>query len=609
MDPRLQRIVSRARKGQRRPASASTSVNEIAVVARVSSVDDWLALSEVKPGISIPEAGGDAIVTGRIPVARIEAVRQMPFVLSLKAAQAVQRMLGATTADTATRPNLLPKGNKVAGGKGVVVGIVDFGCDFAHRNFRLADGTSRVLAIWDQSGRPTATSPFGYGRVYERAEINAALKKSDPYAALGYGPEPDSEFDKGSHGTHVMDIAAGNGRGSGVAGVAPQAEFVFVELASSDIPWAGKEVTGKSFGDSVQLLEAVQFIFDRAAGRPCAINLSLGTNGGPHDGTTLVEQGMDRLVRQAANRAVVIAASNSFADGIHAAGTVAAGGRTDIPWIVASQDATGNEMELWYAGADRLAVELVAPNGTSLLTVEPGRTGELTTRTGRTAIFISNRLAEPNNGDNTISVFLEGGLPAGRWSVRLHGRSVASGKWHAWIERDDAGQSTFAEPLDNSHTLGSISTGRETIVVGSYDAHKPNVPLSWFSSEGPTRDGRQKPEVSAPGHDVLAAHSRTGNGVISKSGTSMAAPAVTGICALVLAQAKAQKRNLTIAELRQILAETSRPMSAAGWHSRYGNGRISGGEALKRLMAAKPAAPVKTAAKAAAAGGRRGTRS
>ncbi|MDX2150108.1 MAG: S8 family peptidase [Bryobacteraceae bacterium] len=603
MDPRLQRIVARARKGQRRPASSSTSVNEIAVVARVSSVDDWLGLSEVKPGVVIPGDGGDAIVTGRIPVSRIEAVREMPFVLSLKAAQPVQRTLGATTADTGASPKLLPKGTKAAGGKGVVVGVVDFGCDFAHRNFRLPNGTTRVEAIWNQSAAPTATSPFGYGRVYERAQINAALKKADPYAALGYGPDPDNEFEKGSHGTHVMDIAAGNGRGSGVAGIAPQADLIFVELASSDIPWAGKEVTGKSFGDSVQLLEAVQFIIERAAGRPCAINLSLGTNGGPHDGTTLVEQGIDRLVRQAPNRAVIIAASNSFGDGIHAAGTVAPAGRTDIPWNVIAQDVTANEMELWYSGADKFAVELIAPNGTSLVTVEPGKTGELTTNSGRTAIFVSNRLNEPNNQDNTISVFLERGLPAGRWVVRLHGRSVADGKWHAWIERDDAGQSTFFQPLDNSHTLGSISTGHETIVVGSYDAHKANVPLSWFSSAGPTRDGREKPELSAPGHAVLAAHSRTGTGVISKSGTSMAAPAVTGIGALVLAQAKAQKKNLAIGDLRQILLETARPMTPAAWDARYGKGRIAGAEAVKRLMAGAAAPPVKRAA-AKRAGGR-----
>ena len=88
----------------------------------------------------------------------------------------------------------------------------------------------------------------------------------------------------------------------------------------------------------------------------------------------------------------------------------------------------------------------------------------------------------------------------------------------------------------DTHTLGSLSCGYHSIVVSSYDAHYPSTPISWFSSAGPTRDGRKKPEISGPGQDVIAARSATGNGVIRKSGTSMAAPAVTGAIAATLSQ-------------------------------------------------------------------------
>src|SRR5262249_6047595 len=128
----------------------------------------------------------------------------------------------------------------------------------------------------------------------------------------------------------------------------------------------------------------------------------------------------------------------------------------------------------------------------------------------------------------------------------------------AWIERDDQGQSNFAPPNDNSSTLGSISCGENTIVVGSYDAHKTAKPISFFSSAGPTRDGRQKPEVSAPGHNVLAAKSRSVSGVTRKSGTSMATPAVTGTLALVLAAAKAKGKSLSITDIRKIMTDAAR---------------------------------------------------
>ncbi|MBL9176347.1 MAG: S8 family serine peptidase, partial [Verrucomicrobiales bacterium] len=431
------------------------------MIAKVTDVAAWEALSEVKPGARLDGAGAqaEAIVTGRIPLSRVEAVRQQPFVVSLKAARVLRRTLAETVPGVEATVAKLPAGHKSAGGKGVVVGVVDFGCDFAHRNFLGSTGKTRLLGIWDQAGTAGTPGSFGYGRFISPVEINKALKQADPYVALGYGPEVDTASDRGSHGTHVLDIAAGNGRGSGVAGVAPSADLLFVEAASSDVPWQGPDTVGKSFGDSVQLLEAVQFIFDRAGTKPCVVNLSLGTNGGPHDGTTLVEQGLDRLVRAQPNRAVVIAASNSYADGIHASGQVAAGGVVELAW----QNPPGEcELEVWFAGVDRFAAELVAPNGQVLTNVGPGENRTLTSQ-GIPVVFLTNRLNDPNNHDNVINLFLAAGLPAGTWRMRLRGVTVTDGRFHAWIERNDRSQAAFLSAApDNTHTLGSISCGRET---------------------------------------------------------------------------------------------------------------------------------------------------
>lgn len=582
MDPRLQKLVAFRQHGERRGATASTTVDEVPVIAKVTDVGAWEALSEVHAGTTVGDtaADGTTIVTARLPVARLDQVRSQPFVVSLKGAQRLHRALSATTTDIHARPEDLPAGNKVKGGQGVVVGIVDSGCDFAHRNFVTAAGKTRLLKLWDQAANGQGEAGFGYGRVYKPAQINAALPRSDPYAALGYGPyEPGP-----AHGTHVMDIAAGNGRGSGVAGVAPAASLVFVDIASSDIPWSGPDAVGVSFGDSVQLLEALTFVFHTAGTKPCSVNVSLGTNGGPHDGTTLVEQGIDRLLEQAPNRSVAIAASNSFDDGIHAAGSVPKSGTYDLAWNVRPGDFTDNELELWYPGSARLSVDLIAPNGQTAASLAPGQSGTVSSA-GQVVAFAANRLNDPNNGDNMIGVFLNR-RASGKWVLRLRGTTAKKVAFHAWIERDDRSPSSFAEPHDNSHTLGSISCGKKSIAVGSYDAHKPGRPISWFSSAGPTRDGRQKPEVSAPGQDVLAAESRSGTRTVRMSGTSMAAPAVTGAIALLLAEAKGRRRSLPIDEIRAAVTETvqTNPPTAGPWDPRYGLGRISGAAMVERAQ-------------------------
>lgn len=591
MDPRLQRLLARRRRGMVMAASASTSADETGVIARVTDVDAWEDQDDVRSGAVLGDAGDDGtyLVTGRIAVERIEVVRELPFVESLKAAKPLQPALYASTKETGARPSSLPSGHKTNGGSGVVVGIVDFGCDFMHENFRLGSRT-RIEALWNQNGTPNENSPFGYGRLFSPAEIEEAMRQPGaygPYHKLRYYMDPKA------HGTHVTDIAGGNGNGTGNAGMAPNASLIFVDASISDIAWQGKDVVRSSLGDSTQLLEAVQFIFEQAGDRPCVVNLSLGTNGGPHDGTSLVEQGLDRLVNQRPNRAVVIAAANSHNDGIHAAGQVAQNGSSDLVWRMPNDALASQELELWYSGTDRIAVELIDPQGKSIGRVAPGRLGELTDN-GRVLLFVANRLRDPNNQDNMIGIFMEKELgKQGDWTVRLHGENIQDGGYHAWAERRDGDQSHFAPPNDNSHTIGSISTGHKSIVVGSYDAHRKKTPLSFFSSEGPTRDGRQKPEISAPGHGVHAANSMSKYGSVPMNGTSMAAPAVTGIVALMMAEAQARGIDLTVDQIRDILEQTARRRPPAGnaWHGRYGHGRISASAAVQAVIDLAPAQP------------------
>jgi subtilisin family serine protease len=584
LDPKLQFLLDRRQRGINPPATAATAEGEIGVIAKVSDVESWLTRTDVFAGADLGVSeDGSHIVTARVPLNRVDVLRQLPYVLSLKPAKPIKPALRATVEEIGARLDLLPPDAQGEQGKGVVVGIVDFGCDFVHDNFRKSDGTTRLLALWNQAASANPDSPFSYGKVHTSADINNALQSPEPYLSLGY-----NYVGRGSHGTHVTDIACGNGRGSGFSGVAPQADIVFVELDASDVPFQGSDVIDSSFGDSVHLLEAIRFIFDVAGDRPCVINLSLGTNGGPHDGSTLVEQGIDAIVRERSNRAVVIAAGNSHQDGIHASGTVLQGGSTDLVWQIDDIDFTHNELEIWYPKDDRLQLELLDENGNSMGTVDPGASARILAETGETLFFIAHRIEDPNNKDNAIGIFMETNIPSSKVpaqiTLRLHGTTIVNGNFHAWIERDDVGPSRFAPPNDNSHTLGSLSCGKCSIVVGSYDAHTSGQPLSFFSSAGPTRDNRQKPEISAPGHQVWAANALTRIGVTRMSGTSMAAPAVTGVVALMLAEARSLNKELTCEQIRDILSKTARPNPpSASWDSRYGMGRVYAKAALQAV--------------------------
>jgi subtilisin family serine protease len=597
MDAHLRRACRRTpEQGICKLDTSSTNKDEIAVIAKVTDLAGFKAMKQVSSITTMIEGTSEdpaTIVTARIrgDENQIERLRNQGCVASLKATRRISPFLEQTRLEVLASDDSFAADDEAKGGSGVIIGIVDFGLDFMHRNFRNSDGSTRILALWDQKTSPgdrytshSSPEPFGYGRLFKEDDINEALKQADPYKALGYEVSKNNLFDTSAHGTHVADVAAGNGLGSSCPGIAPQADIVFVDISTAGTPVQGVQAVGSTFGDSVQLLEAIHFIFDyaKAKGRPCVVNISLGTNGGPHDGTTLVEQAIDRLVTCEPNRAVVIAAGNSFGASLHATGRVPDGGSIDLKWRIPSFDATSNELEIWYADEDRFTVELRDPDGKRVARVKPCEVWEKS-RDSKGLVTIVNRVHDSNNGDNTINVFFERGVRDGVWTLRLFGDSARDGHFHAWIERDQGGQSRFIKSKDTSYavsdecTLSSIACGHETIVVGSYDAHESDLPLSEFSSSGPTRDKREQPTLSAPGEQVLAAQSRTLVLRHRQSGTSISAAVVTGAVALMLSEARERGLTLTASQIREILIRTARkdPPSGDGWDPGYGYGRVS----------------------------------
>lgn len=575
MDPALRELLR---------SGAGRDDEEVEAIIRLDHPDADVA------GVRIVACFG-SVATCRIRRDAIPSARRAGPVLSLKA----PRTLGEEPeagAEDGTPSDLRTDGRRPPGlpltGAGVVVGFCDWGCDFDHPNFKRPDGSTRLAALWDQRGPEGngAPRPYGYGRVHGRREIDAALRTADPYTTLGYHPADADRGEAGAHGSHVMDIAAGNGACGGPVGIAPEADLIFVHLTDRG--------TGglANLGDSARLLEAVHFIACTAGGRPWVINLSVGRCGGPHDGCTLTELALDHLLSAAPNRCICQSAGNYFDKSTHASGRLEAGQVRSLTFITQEADLTPNELEIWYSGEDEFRVMLESPTGAQSQWIASGSEAEVL-EYDRLVGRIYHRDCDPNNRANHVDLFLDPWAPAGPWIVTLHALKARDGVFHAWLERDEACpecQARFDAPdADSLSTTGTIANGRRPLAVGAYDGHSATRELASFSSAGYTRDGRAKPELAAPGKHELAARSaprgsrRSPGGVTVKSGTSMATPQVTGAAALCLQGAP---YPLSIEEIRALLLSTAqRETSGPTPSPRWGWGRLDIAEAVRAISA------------------------
>jgi subtilisin family serine protease len=269
-------------------------------------------------GARIRSAGG-GIVTADLPLSKVKQLSRLKAKY-VELARPLRRELDVSLPEI--RASLVHAATPANRGAGVIVGIIDSGIDFRHGAFKDVNDQTRIRSIWDQTLTPQANesspSGFNYGVEYSMAKINQALAAANPATVVRHSD------DEVGHGTHVAGIAAGDGSDPGLGkpaftfvGVAPEAEIIFVANRSDT----------QEFGNSVTTLEAVRYIFARAGqlNRPCVINLSQGDNIGPHDGTSLLERGIDAELG-APGRAFVKSAGNEGASSRHAEGRVTDGG-------------------------------------------------------------------------------------------------------------------------------------------------------------------------------------------------------------------------------------------------------------------------------------------
>lgn len=558
----------------------------------------------------IRELGGEVrrVVDGRIAVVRVpvSAVPALATLRSLSRIEAARPLwLHGDSAASASRVDEVRRriGEQFLGstGRGVLVGVIDTGLDYGHDDFLDPDGVPRTLHLWDQV-RGLVCGP---DRLRDRT--------------CGTG-DPDG------HGTHVAGIAAGDGSAPHAdsadafryAGVAPAADILAVRFSFIE----------------ADLVDGVAWMFERAdsLGRPAVVNISLGTQLGPHDGTSLMEQGLDALTGP--GRIIVASAGNDGnADNttpallellVHGQGMPAPGSDATLTLRLTSYAASSRScddfvyLDLWYGADQAVTFEVERPGG-SRVTATTGEEVASDHAEGRVTILAPSE-PYPGNGDRNAAIELSGcgtsDSPAeGVWTLRLSSADTPSEPVDLWIAgyalgRD--GRALGGTGFDDRQVVSSPATANEVLAVGAYATRMcwptPSSPstclddlfgvtqpvgdIAFFSSPGPTRDGRMKPEIAAPGMMVMSARSRdtfVPAQLLSPDrhhrvelGTSMSAPHAAGAIALLLQH----DPGLTPAEARAILTSTAVTDAFTGAgipDARWGWGKLDARAALEAV--------------------------
>lgn len=406
-------------------------------------------------------------------------------------------------------------------GQGIFVAVIDSGIDYALKDFRNDDGTTRIRALWDQSlkAREGESAPAGYetGVEYTMEKINEALNVQNPVERLQLVASRDTS----GHGTGVAAIAAGN------TGVASASEMLIVKL--------GNAMEG-GFPRTTQLMMGIDYVVRKALEyrKPVAINISFGNTYGSHDGSSLLERFVDDI-SNIWKSCICIGAGNEASSAGHTSGQLTEEQEEIIELAVQnSQPSFG--IQIWKEYVDTVDVSLVSPSG---ITVGPIQQilGAQRYTAGQTEILLYYGEPSPYSTKQEIYIDLiprESYVNPGVWKIILTPRRIVSGAYEMWLPTESIlNRGTgFLFPT-KSTTLTIPSTAGRVITVGAYDAL--TFAYADFSGRGPLAmesTGTAKPDLSAPGVNVRT--TAVGGGYVTVSGTSFATPFVTGSAALLM---------------------------------------------------------------------------
>lgn len=390
-------------------------------------------------------------------------------------------------------------------GKGTIVAVIDTGIRAESMEFRNADGSTRILNIWDQTT----------GTEYDRSQIDEVLQNETKDTAGIPGA------DVLGHGTQVAAIACGS------SGVAAQADILVVKLGLA---------AKNGFPRTTQLMEALDYVVRKAIdyGKPLAVNISFGNNYGDHTGSSLLENFINDIA-DSWKCSICIGSGNEGLGAVHTGGTLTEDMEETVELAVSSYE-TGLSIQIWKDYWDDIAVEIIAPSGRNLGRIqENSRVSriryedmELLTYFGEPSPF---RIRQEIYIDMIPqTVYIQSGL----WKLRLIPRSIRNGRYDMWLPAQGALNfgTGFTSP-DSASTFTIPSAAAKAVTVGAYDAGTGSA--APFSGQGYIVEiGGSlmvKPELAAPGVNVLVP---SVSGMARVSGTSYATPFVTGSAALLM---------------------------------------------------------------------------
>jgi len=511
------------------------------------------------------------ILTASIPPEAMDAVVSLSSVECIEAAQPAHMMMDKARNDTRVSDIHTPSAplKTPFSGKGTIVGVIDGGVDFTHPAFFGPDGTTlRIKRVWCQDDdKGTAPVKYGYGSEY--ATQDDITKKG-------------TDMQYYSHGCHVMGIAAGSDMTSPYFGVAYDADLAFAHFKDVD--------TGIS--------DAISYIFEYAdeCDKPAVINMSLGTEMGPHDGSSLRDQLIDNLSGK--GRIVVGAAGNNALINMHISKTFGED-ETLFAGLGFLEDMSGiGELQVWGDENSNLKVRVVTVDKTTMQPVYQSRAfncnnsynGTITLQkpydqsSGYFSI-VTQRSPLNNCPMAHIQLAISDYKPTKVLAIIVTAEPGST--VHAWTNENYC---CFMQHLpvmdipDNKYGTCEIGgIGKSIITVASYSTKNKLTKLDGseyesgftlddiapYSNIGPTVDGRMKPDIAAPGSLIVSAFNGTNSSSeqVAKTqfngktyyygvyqGTSMASPHVAGIVATWL-QAYP---DLTPDQVREVFANTAR---------------------------------------------------
>ena len=448
--------------------------------------------------LNVPESAMD-LVAGAVEVEYVEKPKRMYFaVREGKQASCITPLQDA-------HYNL--------SGKGVIVAILDSGIDYSHPDFCNVDGSTRILALYDET----------LNREFTSEEINQALKAESEQERFRIVPSRDTS----GHGTHVAGIAAGNGRASGGVnrGVAYESPLLVVKLGTAD---------PNGFPRTTQLMRGLDYVVNKSLElqMPMAVNISFGNSYGSHSGTALLETYINDMSNYW-KTLISVGTGNEGAARGHTSGILQQGKEQEIELGVGSYE-TALSLQIWKSYVDEYDILLVHPSGKSIGPIRQIQ-GPQRFVLGRTEILLYYGEPSPYNLYQEMYIDF---LPAqsyiddGVWRVVLVPERIVRGNYDLWLPGQTVlNQGTgFLYPVEET-TLTIPSTAEKVVSVAAYDARYNQ--LAEFSGRGFTRQTNQvKPDLAAPGVAIRSA--APGGGYAVRSGTSMATPFVTGSAALLM---------------------------------------------------------------------------